>query len=79
MMKLAGLVYEDEDEYLNVFTNKQTTKSKLEDLIIFSRAKGNLIIKELSQLIIKSLVYITDTKDVIGIRMEIILILLKIK
>ena len=67
----AGLVYEDEDEYLNVFTNKQTAKRvKLEDLSIFSRAKrGNLIIKRVKSTNYKiTSAYITDTKDVIGIK-----------
>ena len=67
----AGLVYEDKDEYLNVFTNKQTAKRiKLEDLSIFSRAKrGNLIIKRVKSTNYKiTSAYITDTKDVIGIK-----------
>lgn len=67
----AGLVYEDKDEYLNVFTNKQTAKRvKLEDLSIFSRAKrGNLIIKRVKSTNYKiTSAFITDTKDVIGIK-----------
>ena len=67
----AGLVYEDKDEYLNIFTNKQTAKRvKLEDLSIFSRAKrGNLIIKRVKSTNYKiTSAYITDTKDVIGIK-----------
>ncbi len=67
----SGLVYEDKDEYLNVFTNKQTAKRiKLEDLSIFSRAKrGNLIIKRVKSTNYKiTSAYITDTKDVIGIK-----------
>lgn len=67
----AGLVYEDKDEYLNVFTNKQTAKRvKLEELSIFSRAKrGNLIIKRVKSTNYKiTSAYITDTKDVIGIK-----------
>ena len=70
-MKLQRLVYEDKDEYLNVFTNKQTAKRiKLEDLSIFSRAKrGNLIIKRVKSTNYKiTSAYITDTKDVIGIK-----------
>ncbi|HHX33277.1 MAG TPA: DNA topoisomerase IV subunit A [Mollicutes bacterium] len=67
----SGLVYEDKDEYLNIFTNKQTAKRvKLEDLSIFSRAKrGNLIIKRVKSTNYKiTSAYITDTKDVIGIK-----------
>ncbi len=67
----SGLVYEDKDEYLNVFTNKQTAKRvKLEELSIFSRAKrGNLIIKRVKSTNYKiTSAYITDTKDVIGIK-----------
>lgn len=68
----SGLVYNSEDEYLNIFTNQKTAKRiKLTDLTQLSRAKrGSMVIKK-----VKTTNYevtssiITNTKDTIGLAM----------
>lgn len=69
---VSGLVYNEEDEYLNVFTNQKTAKRiKLTDLTQLSRAKrGSMVIKKVKTTnyeVITSL--ITNTKDQIGLAM----------
>jgi len=70
---VAGLNYNNLDEYVNIFTNKLTGKRiKLNDLKLLTRAKrGNTIIKK-----IKSYNYeitnsfITNSKDIIGLKID---------
>ena len=67
---VAGLTYDQDDEYLNIFTNQKTGKRiKLSDLTESSRAKrGSMVIKPVKSTnyeIISAL--ITETKDVIGL------------
>lgn len=69
---VSGLVYNEEDEYLNVFTNQKTAKRiKLADLTQLSRAKrGSMVIKKVKTTnyeVITTL--ITNTKDQIGLAM----------
>lgn len=69
---VSGLVYDDSDEYLDVFTNQKTAKRlKLSDLTQLSRAKrGSMIIKKVKTTnyeIVNAL--ITQTKDIIGLSM----------
>ena len=67
---VAGLTFTDDDEYIDIFTNKGTAKRiKLKDLNTLSRAKrGTTLIKK-----VKSTNYevinamIASTKDVIGL------------
>lgn len=68
----AGLTYNDEDEYLNIFTNQKTAKRiKLSELNQLSRAKrGSMVIKKVKTTnyeVITAL--ITNTKDTIGLAM----------
>lgn len=68
----SGLTYNEEDEYLNVFTNQKTAKRiKLTELNQLSRAKrGSMVIKKVKTTnyeIVTAL--ITNTKDVIGLAM----------
>ncbi len=68
---VSGLVYKNADEYLNIFTNKQTAKRvKLDTLSVFTRAKrGNLIIKRVkSRKYEITKAHITNSKNVIGIK-----------
>ena len=67
---VSGLTYNQDDEYLNIFTNQKTGKRiKLSDLTESSRAKrGSMVIKPVKSTnyeIISAL--ITETKDVIGL------------
>ena len=69
---VAGLTYNDTDEYLNVFTNQKTAKRiKLSELNQLSRAKrGSMVIKKVKTTnyeIVSAL--ITQTKDQIGLSM----------
>ncbi len=69
---VSGLVYDDTDEYLNVFTNQKTAKRiKLTDLTQLSRAKrGSMIMKKVKTTnyeVVNAL--ITHTKDTIGLAM----------
>lgn len=69
---IAGLTYNEQDEYLNIFTNQKTAKRiKLNDLTQLSRAKrGSTLMKKVkttSYEIVSSL--ITNTKDTIGLSM----------
>lgn len=69
---VAGLVYSQTDEYLNIFTNQKTAKRiKLSELTQLTRAKrGSMVIKKVKTTnyeIISSL--ITATKDVLGLSM----------
>ncbi len=68
---IAGLIYNKNDEYLNIFTNKVTGKRiKLSDLKSLTRAKrGNTLIKKIKSTnyeILNS--FITNAKDVIGLK-----------
>ncbi|MFA7122199.1 MAG: DNA gyrase subunit A, partial [Bacilli bacterium] len=70
---IAGLNYNDLDEYVNIFTNKSTGKRvKLNDLKLLTRAKrGNTIIKKIKSNnyeILNS--FITSSKDVIGLKLD---------
>src|SRR5574344_1555363 len=67
---VSGLNYDDNDEYLNIFTNKKTAKRvKLSELSQLSRAKrGSQVIKKVKTTnyeIISAL--ITWTRDIIGL------------
>ncbi|HOB26086.1 MAG TPA: DNA gyrase C-terminal beta-propeller domain-containing protein [Bacilli bacterium] len=67
---VSGLNYDDNDEYLNIFTNKKTAKRvKLSELSQLSRAKrGSQVIKKVKTTnyeIISAL--ITCTRDIIGL------------
>lgn len=67
-----GLTYDDEDEYLNIFTNQKTAKRiKLSDLTQLSRAKrGSMVIKKVKTTnyeVVTAL--ISKTKDIIGLSM----------
>lgn len=69
---VSGLVYNEEDEYLNIFTNQKTAKRiKLSDLTQLSRAKrGSMVMKKVKTTnyeVINAL--ITHTKDTIGLSM----------
>lgn len=69
---VSGLMYDDTDEYLNIFTNQKTAKRiKLADLTQLSRAKrGSMIMKKVKTTnyeVINAL--ITHTKDTIGLAM----------
>ncbi|MCX4365890.1 MAG: DNA topoisomerase IV subunit A [Bacilli bacterium] len=69
---VSGLVYDENDEYLNIFTNQKTAKRiKLTDLTQLSRAKrGSMIMKKVKTTnyeVINAL--ITHTKDTIGLAM----------
>lgn len=69
---VSGLVYDENDEYLNIFTNQKTAKRiKLTDLTQLSRAKrGSMIMKKVKTTnyeVINAL--ITHTKDTIGLSM----------
>lgn len=69
---VSGLTYNEEDEYLNIFTNQKTAKRvKLTELTQLSRAKrGSMVIKKVkttNYLITNAL--ITSTKDTIGLSM----------
>lgn len=69
---VSGLVYDEKDEYLNIFTNQKTAKRiKLSDLTQLSRAKrGSMVMKKVKTTnyeVINAL--ITHTKDVIGLAM----------
>ena len=69
---VAGLTYNENDEYLNVFTNQKTAKRiKLSELNQLSRAKrGSMVIKKVKTTnyeIVSAL--ITQTKDQIGLSM----------
>ena len=69
---VAGLTYDEEDEYLDIFTNQKTAKRvKLSELDQLSRAKrGSMVIKKIKTTnyeIVASL--ITNTKDQIGLCM----------
>ena len=68
---VSGLSYNNNDEYVNIFTNKGTAKRvKLDILKQFTRAKrGSLIIKKVKSTnyeIISS--FISNTKDIIGLK-----------
>ena len=68
---IAGISYNDNDEYINVFTNKGTAKRiKIKDLNILSRAKrGSTIIKKIKSkdyLVLNA--FLTDSKDFIGLK-----------
>ncbi|MDD4706471.1 MAG: DNA topoisomerase IV subunit A [Bacilli bacterium] len=70
---VAGLNYNNLDEYVNIFTNKLTGKrTKLNDLKLLTRAKrGNTIIKKIKSTnyeIINS--FITNSKDIIGLKFD---------
>ena len=67
---ISGLTYNDEDEYLNIFTDKKTGKRvKLAELTQLSRAKrGSMVIKKVKSTnynIVSAL--ITRTPDFIGL------------
>lgn len=69
---VSGLVYDDRDEYLNIFTNQKTAKRiKLSDLTQLSRAKrGSMVMKKVKTTnyeVVNAL--ITHTKDIIGLSM----------
>ncbi|MDE6292305.1 MAG: DNA topoisomerase IV subunit A, partial [Bacilli bacterium] len=69
---VSGLVYDGEDEYLNIFTNQKTAKRiKLSDLTQLSRAKrGSMVMKKVKTTnyeVVNAL--ITHTKDTIGLSM----------
>lgn len=67
---VSGITYKNDDEYLNIFTNKGTAKRiKIKELNMLSRAKrGTTLIKKVKSTnysVIRS--FITKTKDVIGL------------
>lgn len=69
---VAGLTYDDTDEYLDIFTNQKTAKRvKLNELDQLSRAKrGSMVIKKVKTTnyeIVSAL--ITQAKDQIGLTM----------
>lgn len=69
---VSGLVYNENDEYLDIFTNQKTAKRvKLSDLTQLSRAKrGSMVMKKVKTTnyeVINAL--ITHTKDNIGLAM----------
>ena len=69
---VSGLVYDDADEYLDIFTNQKTAKRlKLSELTQLTRAKrGSMVIKKVKTTnyeIVTSL--ITATKDTLGLTM----------
>lgn len=69
---VSGLVYDEMDEYLNIFTNQKTAKRiKLSDLTQLSRAKrGSMVMKKVKTTNYEVLnALITHTKDTIGLAM----------
>lgn len=69
---INGSVYDETDEYLNIFTNQKTAKRiKLSELTQLTRAKrGSMVMKKVKTTnyqIISSL--ITNTRDMIGLSM----------
>lgn len=69
---ISGLVYDESDEYLDIFTNQKTAKRvKLSELTQLTRAKrGSMVIKKVKTTnyeIVTSL--ITSTKDTLGLTM----------
>lgn len=68
---ISGVTYYDEDEYIDVFTNQGTAKRiKLKDLNTLSRAKrGTTLIKKVKTTNYELLsAFITNSKDIIGIK-----------
>ena len=68
-----GGCFDNEDEYINVFTNNNTAKRvKLSELKPISRAKkGNLIIKKTKTITyLINYAYITNSKDTILVKMD---------
>lgn len=68
---ISGVTYYDEDEYIDIFTNQGTAKRiKLKDLNTLSRAKrGTTLIKKVKTTNYELLsAFITNSKDVIGIK-----------
>ena len=70
---IAGLAYDNNDEYVNIFTNNLTGKRiKLSELKMLSRAKrGSTILKKIKSTnyeVINS--YITSSKDIIGLKSD---------
>lgn len=68
---ISGITYDDNDEYIDLFTNQKTAKRlKIKDLNVLSRAKrGSTLIKKVKSTnyeIINS--FVTTTKDIIGIK-----------
>ena len=68
---ISGITYDDNDEYIDLFTNQKTAKRlKIKDLNVLSRAKrGSALIKKVKSTnyeIINS--FVTTTKDIIGIK-----------
>lgn len=68
---VAGLSFKDDDEYLNIFTNKGTAKRiKLKDLGVLSRAKrGSTLIKKVKSTNYKIIsAFTTQARDNIGFK-----------
>lgn len=69
---VSGLTYDDSDEYLDIFTNKNTAKRiKLAEIAQLSRAKrGSMLIKKVKTTNYEILnALITTVKDTIGLAM----------
>jgi topoisomerase IV subunit A len=68
---ISGISYKDEDEYINVFTNKGTAKRiKIKDLNSLSRAKrGSTIIKKVKTTNYEVInAFVTEARDEIGLK-----------
>jgi len=68
---LAGLTYEEDVEYLNIFTNKATAKRiRLCDLNLLSRAKrGTMLLKRVKTTNYEvTSAFLTDARDLVGVK-----------